>query len=108
MCECNRLDDSEPVTHVVGSTAPQPTRLSQRCERNSFARRFTVTIAVASRPPAMTSEQYRESWARGPPVAPPAGLIVDAGIGEGAVFVTVTVCESRAAYDGSRPSLRKR
>jgi hypothetical protein len=47
----------------------------------------------------MTADQYRESWAGGPPVAPPPGLIFHAGIGDGAAFFTVTVWESRAAYD---------
>jgi hypothetical protein len=62
-----------------------------------------VTIAVVYRPPAMTAEQYRESWASGPPVAPPAGLIFHAGMGEGTAFFTVTVWESRAAYDAFAP-----
>lgn len=62
-----------------------------------------MTIAVVYRPPAMPAEQYRESWASGPPVAPPAGMIFHAGIGEGAAFFTVTVWESRAAYDAFAP-----
>jgi hypothetical protein len=62
-----------------------------------------VTIAVVYKPPAMTAEQYRESWASGPPVAPPAGLIFHAGMGEGTAFFTVTVWESRAAYDAFAP-----
>jgi hypothetical protein len=39
-----------------------------------------VTIAVVYRLPAMTAEQYKESWGGGPPVAPPAGLIFHAGL----------------------------
>jgi hypothetical protein len=62
-----------------------------------------VTIAVVYRPPAMTAEQYRESWASGPPVTPPAGLIFHAGVGEGTAFFTVTVWESRGAYDAFAP-----
>lgn len=62
-----------------------------------------MAIAVVYRPPAMTAAQYRESWIGGPPVAPPAGLIFHAGMGEGAAFFTVTVWESRAAYDAFAP-----
>ena len=47
----------------------------------------------------MTAEQYRESWAGGAPVGPPLGLISHAGIGDGPAFFTVTVWESREAYD---------
>jgi len=63
-----------------------------------------MPIAVVYRPPAMTAEQYRESWVAGPPVAPPAGLIFHAGIGEGADFFTVTVWESDAAYEAFAPA----
>jgi hypothetical protein len=62
-----------------------------------------VAIAVVYRVPAMSADQYRQSWIGGPPVAPPAGLIFHAGIGEGAAFFTVTVWESRAAYDAFAP-----
>lgn len=51
----------------------------------------------------MTADQYKESWVGGPPVAPPAGLIFHAGVGEGTDFFTVTVWESRAAYDAFAP-----
>jgi hypothetical protein len=51
----------------------------------------------------MTAEQYRESWASGPPVTPPAGLIVHAGMGESAAIFTVRVWQSRAAYDAFAP-----
>lgn len=63
-----------------------------------------MAIAVVYRPPAMTAEQYRESWVGGPPVtAPPRGLIFHTGVGEGADFFTVTVWESREAYDAFAP-----
>ena len=62
-----------------------------------------MAIAVVYRPPAMTAEQYKASWGDGPPVSPPSGLIFHAGIGEGADFATVTVWESRAAYDAFAP-----
>jgi hypothetical protein len=62
-----------------------------------------VAIAVVYRAPAMTAEQYRESWAGGPPVVPPPGLISHAGIGDGPAFFTVSVWESRAAYDAFAP-----
>lgn len=62
-----------------------------------------MAIAVVYRPPAMTAAQYKESWAAGPPLAPPPGLIFHAGIGEGADFFTVTVWDSREAYDAFAP-----
>ena len=62
-----------------------------------------MPIAVVYRAPAMTAEQYRESWTGGPPVALPPGLISHAGIGEGPAFFTVTVWASRAAYDAFAP-----
>jgi hypothetical protein len=55
----------------------------------------------------MTAEQYKESWVGGPPVSPPPGLIFHAGIGEGADFLTVTVWESRAAYDAFAPTFSR-
>lgn len=66
-----------------------------------------MAIAVVYRPPAMTAQQYRESWAGGPPLAPPPGLIVHAGIGEGADFFTVTIWESKEAYDAFAPKFAK-
>jgi hypothetical protein len=63
----------------------------------------TLPIAVVYRAPAMSAEQYNESWVGGPPVAPPPGLIFHAGIGEGAAFFTVSVWESKAAYDSFAP-----
>jgi hypothetical protein len=62
-----------------------------------------MAIAVVYRAPAMTAEQYEESWEGGPPVAVPPGLIFHAGIGEGGTFFTVTVWESQAAYDAFAP-----
>ena len=62
-----------------------------------------MAIAVVYRSPAITEDQYKESWVGGPPVAPPPGLLFHAGIGEGADFFTVTVWESREAYDAFAP-----
>ena len=62
-----------------------------------------MAIAVVYRPPAMTAEQYKESWGGGPPMSPPAGLIFHTGIGDGPDFTTITVWESRAAYDAFAP-----
>ena len=62
-----------------------------------------VAIAVVYRAAAMSADQYLQSWTGGPPVAPPAGLIFHAGVGEGEGFFTVTVWESRAAYDAFAP-----
>ena len=66
-----------------------------------------MPIAVIYRPPAMTSEQYKQSWSGGPPVGPPPGLIFHAGIGEGEAFLTVTVWESQEAYDAFAPVFAK-
>ena len=66
-----------------------------------------MPIAVVYRAPAMTAEQYNESWEAGPPVAPPPGLIFHAGIGEGATFFTVSVWESQAAYDAFAPGFSR-
>ena len=62
-----------------------------------------MAIAVVYRPPAMTAEQYKESWRAGPPVSPPPGFIFHAGMGEGDGFFTVTVWESQEAYDAFAP-----
>ena len=62
-----------------------------------------MAIAVVYRGPALTADQYKASWVGGPPVAPPTGLIFHAGIGDGADFFTVTVWESREAYDVFAP-----
>ena len=62
-----------------------------------------MAIAVVYRPPAMTAEQYKESWRGGPPVAPPPGLIAHAGIGEGEEFFTITLWDSVEAYEAFAP-----
>lgn len=62
-----------------------------------------MAIAVIYRPPAMTAEQYQQSWAGGAPVAPPPGLIFHAGLGQGQEFMTITVWETREAYDAFAP-----
>lgn len=62
-----------------------------------------MPIAVVYQPPAMTREQYMASWSDGPPIAPPKGLVCHAGIGEGQAFFTVTIWESREAYDAFAP-----
>jgi len=66
-----------------------------------------MAIAVVYRPPAMTAEQYKQSWGGGPPVPPPRGLIFHAGLGEGADFATITVWEWRAAYDAFAPTFAR-
>ena len=68
-----------------------------------------MAIAVVYRPPAMTAEQYTASWSGGdaPPVAVPPGLIFHAGSGEGQDFFTLTVWESRAAYDNFAPVFKE-
>ena len=62
-----------------------------------------MAIAVVYKAPAMSADQYRQSWTGGPPVAPPAGLIFHAGVCEDIAFFTITVWESRAAYDAFAP-----
>jgi len=64
-----------------------------------------MAIAVVYRPPALTAEQYKASWAAGPPVAPPPGLLFHAGLGEGSDFMTVTVWESLERYEAFAPAL---
>jgi hypothetical protein len=66
-----------------------------------------MPVAVVYRPPAMTAEQYKESWVGGPPVDPPAGLILHAGIGEGDDFFTLSIWESRQAYEGFAPRFKE-
>src|SRR5437764_14702645 len=58
-----------------------------------------MKIAVVYRPPALSSEQYMASWANGSPMPDPQGLLFHAGVGEGDNFFTVSVWESREAYD---------
>ena len=68
-----------------------------------------MPIAVVYRPPAMTAEQYNASWSGsdGPPVSVPSGLMFHAGIGEGDAFFTVTVWDSREAYDAFAPMFKQ-
>ena len=68
-----------------------------------------MPIAVVYRPPAMTADQYNESWsgAEISPVPPPPGLLFHAGVGEGEDFFTVTVWESRDAYDAFAPTFQQ-
>jgi hypothetical protein len=49
----------------------------------------------------MTAEKYNLSWSTGndPPVPPPQGLIFHAGVGDGDEFFTVSIWETREAYD---------
>ena len=63
-----------------------------------------MAIAVVYRPPAMTAEQYKESWREGPPVAaPPNGLISHAGVGDGDDFLTITIWDSVESYQAFAP-----
>lgn len=67
-----------------------------------------MAIAVVYKPPAMTAEQYKASWAGdAPPVAVPSGLLFHAGVGEGEAFFTVTVWESQEAYAVFAPSFKQ-
>ncbi len=66
-----------------------------------------MPIAVVYRPPAMTADQYKDSWGGGPPVGPPPGLIFHAGVGEGPDFMTMTLWESPEAYEAFAPVFAK-
>jgi hypothetical protein len=68
-----------------------------------------MAIAVIYKPPAMTAEQYNASWSssEGPPLPVPPGLLFHAGVGEGEAFFTLTVWETREAYDAFAPQFRK-
>lgn len=66
-----------------------------------------MAIAVVYRPPAMTAEQYKASWSEGAPVSVPPGLLFHAGIGEGDAFFTVTVWQSRQAYEAFAPNFKQ-
>ena len=68
-----------------------------------------MAIAVVYRPPAMTADDYNASWSgsEGPPVAPPPGLLFHAGVGDADAFFTVTVWESREAYDAFAPGFKR-
>ena len=58
-----------------------------------------MPIAVVYRPPAVTAEQYKALWAGGSPMPDAQGLLFHAGVGEGDDFFTISVWESREAYD---------
>jgi len=68
-----------------------------------------MAIAVVYRPPSMTVEQYNATWSgsEGPPVATPPGLLFHAGVGDGESFFTVTVWDTREAYDAFAPQFQK-
>lgn len=67
-----------------------------------------MPIAVVYRAPAMTAEQYKASWndSDASPVPVPPGMLFHAGVGEGLEFFTVTVWESRDAYDAFAPMFK--
>jgi heme-degrading monooxygenase HmoA len=58
-----------------------------------------MPIAVVYRPPAVTAEKYKALWASGSPMPDAQGLLFHAGVGEGDDFFTISVWESREAYD---------
>lgn len=67
-----------------------------------------MAIAVVYRPPAMTVDQYNATWARDDhqPAEAPRGLLFHAGVGDGDGFFTLTVWDSKEAYDAFAPSFR--
>lgn len=67
-----------------------------------------MAIAVVYRASSITAEQYNRSWTGndGPPVPVPAGLLFHAGVGEGDEFFTVTIWETREAYDAFAPQFK--
>jgi heme-degrading monooxygenase HmoA len=63
-----------------------------------------MAVAVVYRPPAMTAQQYKESWTGGDsPVQPPPGLVFHAGVGDGNDFFTISVWNSREDYEAFAP-----
>ena len=68
-----------------------------------------MAIGVVYRPPAMTADQYKESWSGSDdsPVPIPSGLLFHAGVGEGDDFFTITVWESQEAYEGFAPMFKQ-
>ena len=66
-----------------------------------------MPIAVVYRPPALSAEAYKASWADGSPMPDPKGLLFHAGVGEGDDFFTVSVCENREAYDAFASRFRE-
>jgi hypothetical protein len=71
-------------------------------------RNSVMAIAVVYRPPSITAEQYNLSWSGGdgPPLPAPPGLLFHAGVGEGDAFFTVTVWETREAYEAFAPRFK--
>src|SRR4029450_7120666 len=58
-----------------------------------------MPIAVVYRPPSVTAEKYKGTWASGSPMPDAPGLMFHAGVGEGDDFFTISVWESRETYD---------
>ena len=67
-----------------------------------------MAIAVVYRPPALSAEKYKASWADGSPMPDPQGLLFHAGVGEDDDFFTVSVWESREAYDAFASRFKRR
>jgi hypothetical protein len=67
-----------------------------------------MAIAVVYRPPSITAEQYNLSWSGGdgPPLPAPPGLLFHAGVGEEDAFFTITVWETREAYEAFAPQFK--
>ncbi|HVE92318.1 MAG TPA: hypothetical protein VNE62_08470 [Actinomycetota bacterium] len=68
-----------------------------------------MTLAVVYRAPAMSAEQYKDSWAgsNDAPVPVPRGLLFHAGVGEGDEFFTISVWESDEAYADFAPMFKQ-
>lgn len=58
-----------------------------------------MRVAVVYRPPALDAETYKATWASDIEKQSPDGLVFHAGVGEGDEFFTISVWESREAYD---------
>jgi hypothetical protein len=58
-----------------------------------------MKIAVVYRPPALDVNTYKATWASDVAKGNPDGLLFHAGVGEGEDFFTMSVWESREAYD---------
>src|ERR1044072_9134931 len=80
---------AETVAERVGANAPFPFMEVE----------VVMAVAVVYRPPALDAEPYKASWADGSPMPDPEGLLFHAGVGEGDDFFTVSVWETREAYD---------
>jgi hypothetical protein len=66
-----------------------------------------MKMAVVYRPPAVSAEMYKASWANGSPMPDPKGLLFHAGVGEGDEFFTISVWESAEAYDAFGAKFKK-